>query len=193
MIDLFMRTIHSCLMKTKESVIFVLLSLFLFGVLSAQDAKTPEVATDGEKVIPTEISEPPYKIGELISKEGYYIKDDGFGNTLNFRIVGNKIRIYFLDKDKLIMEPPYSVGNVQLRGSVSGRSFHGISRLSGDVGLGAPGFIRPPHLFNLILALQVPNSEDYKSFAFRYSPNLSAATNSVTEEPSGNTSGRSGY
>lgn len=144
----------------------------LLGVvpLVAQDASEAAPPAAGEKVIPTEISEPPYTVGDLSASIGHIIDDDGFGNKISFRIVDNKIRIYWLDSDNLIIEPPYASGSVRFTGSNPGKAFHSVSRMSGDVGLGAPGILRPPHILNVILALKDPGSEDFKSFAFRYTP-----------------------
>ena len=127
-----------------------------------------------EVVIPTEISQPPYQVGNLISEQGYYIAN-GDGSSINFRIVDNKIRIYWLDVNKLIMEPAAATASVRFTGSVKGRSFHQAVSLQGDVGLGSPAIMPPPHIYNVILALQDESGETYTSHAFRYTPDMDVA------------------
>lgn len=141
------------------------------GVLHAQEV-TAEV------VIPTEISEPPYEVGDLISEQGYTItKDDG--SFINFRIVANKIRIYWLDENKLIMEPPAVAATVRFTGSVRGSPYHRALPLEGDVGLGAPGVVPPPHSWNVILSIQNSEAEDdYTTYNFRYVPAMDQAKES---------------
>jgi hypothetical protein len=122
-----------------------------------------------EKVIPTEVSEPPYEIGNLVTQQGHYIElEDGL--SINFRIVGNKVRIYWIDADGLIAEPQSSAGTVRFMGSVRGQAYHRVALLSDDAGLGAPGLVLTPHIFNVILNLEQAEGEALDNYTFRYVP-----------------------
>lgn len=145
-----MKVIHLCLL----SILFGSASL-----LYAQTELVPE--------IPTEVSEPPYEVGNLISEDGYFIDLDD-GKQINFRIVDNKIRIYWVDKNRLIIEPEVEEVAVRFTSLKASNNYHLATRMSDDIGLGAPRIIQPPHRFNAVLAL----SEDL-SYAFRYTPGLS--------------------
>jgi hypothetical protein len=120
-----------------------------------------------EKVIPTEISEPPYQVGELPTEQGYYIERAG-QTSINFRIVSNRMRVYWIDEDGLIAEPEATAGNVRFTVRSKQRDFYNLSPLPGDVGLGSAGFVRLPHLFNMVLFLKNGESEGGDSYAFRY-------------------------
>jgi len=136
--------------------------------LSAQ----AEVEAATEVVIPTEISEPPYAVGDLISEQGHYIAQDD-GTTINFRLVNNLIRIYWLDANRLIMEPPVNAATVRFTGSVRGRPYNRANRLAGEPGLGAPGAVLPPHSLNVVLVLSADGEDDSaSSYAFRYTPDM---------------------
>jgi hypothetical protein len=120
-----------------------------------------------EKVIPTEISEPPYEVGELVSVQGYYI-ERADAPSINFRVVDNKIRIYWIDADGLIAEPESMAGTVRFTGSVRGRPYHRLGKLADDAGLGAKGIVPPPHIYNVILVLEKPDSDALETHGFRY-------------------------
>lgn len=123
-----------------------------------------------EVVIPTEISEPPYEVGNLISEQGYYI-DQPDETQINFRFVNNRIRIYWLDANKLIMEPPANAATVRFTGSVKGLAYHRATPLGDDVGLGSPTIMAPPHIYNVILAVEDLNGA-YTSYSFRYTADM---------------------
>jgi ATP-dependent Clp protease protease subunit len=125
------------------------------------------MSAEEAKEIPTEVSEPPYEVGELPSEQGYYL-ERADAPSINFRIVGNKIRIYWIDADGLIAEPETAAGSVRFTGSVRGRPYHRVELLSDDAGLGAKGIIPPPHIYNVILTLEKPDSDELDSFSFRY-------------------------
>ena len=112
-------------------------------------------AQDAE--IPTEVSEPPYKVGDLVVEQGYYI-DRGVENPkINFRFVENRIRIYWIDANGLIVEPESSTATVRFTGSVRGRAYHGLKLLPSNAGLGSAGVVVPPHLYNVILVFPAKN------------------------------------
>jgi hypothetical protein len=145
----------------KSLLAYLFVSLFLGAVMLNADP-----TGDTEVVIPTEISQPPYEVGNLISEQGYYI-DLAEGAKMNFRIVENKIRIYWLDTNSLIMEPPVKAVTVRFTGSVRGKSYHRAVPAPGDVGLAAPAVVPPPHIYNVILAF-----ESGETYAFRYTADM---------------------
>ncbi len=132
-----------------------------------------EAAEGAEKEIPTEVSEPPYQIGDLPMEQGYYIERGEEATKINFRIVNNQMRVYWIDSDGLIAEPEAVSGNVRFTTASSGRTFYGLTPLSGDFGMGSPANLPPPHIFNLILTLD--NSGQITTHNFRYTANLDEA------------------
>jgi hypothetical protein len=152
--------------------IFLTATLTSVGALQAQQSGD---ATPAAKTIPTEISSPPYAVGDLVVEQGYYI-DRGEGETrINLRFFENKFRLYWIDQDGLIAEPEASTAIVRLTGSVRGRSYHSLSPLPEGAGLGAPGIMVPPHTFNVIL--HIPEAPDREEFtrSFRYTPSMDEA------------------
>jgi hypothetical protein len=160
------------------------LSFGLFALSFSASLQAAEVEPAEEKVIPTEISEPPYEVGNLVTEQGYYIERDEDQTSINVRIVGNKLRLYWIDADGLIAEPEASVATVRLTGSVRGRPYHRLNRLSDDAGLGAPGFLPPPHLFNVILVIENPESDDPVTHTFRYVPAFDKAVDPTVSSES---------
>ena len=136
-----------------------------------------------EKVIPTEISEPPYQVGELPSTQGYYIARAD-QTSINYRIVNNKMRVYWIDEDGLIAEPEATGGNVRFRGQPKIRDFYGLIPLRGDVGLGSEGIGRPPHLFNVVLYLTTGESDKGDTHPFRYLVSMDTPIESAELDPS---------
>ncbi len=162
-IDLYTALTILLVMKLRTPVFC--LALFALSLpLSADETAPVEVE---EKVIPTEISEPPYEVGQLPSQQGYYIEREG-QTSINFRIVANKMRVYWIDEDGLIAEPEATVGNVRFSGLSKKRDYFGLTPLAGDVGLGSEGIVRLPHLFNVVLYLKTGESETGESHTFRY-------------------------
>jgi hypothetical protein len=146
-----------------KSIIPVLcIALLPFSIVLVAE----EPATE-ERVIPTEISEPPYEVGDLPSEQGYYIQREG-RTSINFRIVHNKMRVYWIDDDGLIAEPEASAGNARFPLINKTRNYYGLSPLPGDVGIGSEGIVRLPHIFNVILYLKNENGEGGESYPFRY-------------------------
>lgn len=141
------------------------LALFALSLpLSAEETAPVEVE---EKVIPTEISEPPYEVGQLPSEQGYYIKREG-QTSINFRIVANQIRVYWIDEDGLIAEPEAVSGNVRLKGKPKIRSYFGLKSMEADAGLGGEGIVKPPHYFNVTLYLESSEGGEGDLHTFRY-------------------------
>lgn len=126
-----------------------------------------------EKVIP-EVSEPPYAVGAHVTIQGHYIPLEE-GISLNFRIVSNKVRIYWVDADDLIVEPQSKGGSLRFRGSVRGPAYHGLALQSNEAALGsASGLVLTPHIFNVILNLKPLDGDALNSYTFRYLPTLDA-------------------
>ncbi|HKK19028.1 MAG TPA: hypothetical protein VJ952_10145 [Opitutales bacterium] len=143
-------------------VLFCLLSLGLAAPLFAQD----------ELIVLPEPSEPPFEIGDLPLESGYTIEREK-APDLNFRIVDNKMRLYWLDENGLIMEP--EVPAVSLRFDERSirettRSFHRLKPLPDDTGLGSPYLLVVPHRYYITLLIRQPGSEEVKSYRFRYLP-----------------------
>ena len=151
------------LILMKSSITALCLVLFAWTVpLAAEEVVEA-------RVIPAEVSEPPYAIGDLVPQQGHYIALEE-GLSLNFRIVNNKIRIYWIDAAGLIVEPQAAGGTVRLRGSVRGRDFHRVARLSEDAGLGSPALVLPPHAFFVVLNVERAEGEGLDHYTFRYVP-----------------------
>lgn len=151
-------------MKISSAVVFLAL-----GALACMPVFSAEPAPKVEKVIPTEVSQPPYKVGDLVTIQGYYIERPDLP-SVNFRIVGNKLRVYWIDEDGLIAEPEASIGTVRFTTSTisRGRPFYELTVLPGGAGLGAGDNIQPPHIFNVILGLGDPEAADAEVYTFRF-------------------------
>lgn len=121
-----------------------------------------------EKEIPTEISQPPYEVGDLVTEQGYYIDRGEDLPKVNFRIVDNRLRVYWIDADGLIAEPEHAKASVRFTGSFRGRAYHGLTTLPSGVGLGSAGIIPPPHIFNVILVFPPVDDGEPASHSFRY-------------------------
>lgn len=134
-----------------------------------------------EKEIPTEISEPPYTIGDLVSVQGYYI-ERADAPAINFRVVDNKIRIYWIDAHGLIAEPESVAGTVRFTGTVRGRSYHRVAKLTDEAGLGASSLALAPHIYNVILTLEKPDSDGPESHRFRYVSSMNKAVDEAKLE-----------
>ena len=144
---------------------FVFSACALCLSLSAEETK-PEVPAE-EIVIPTEISQPPYEVGQLPSTQGYYIEREE-QTTINFRIVNNRMRVYWIDENGLIAEPESTGGSVRLKGKPKIRDFFALAPIAGDAGVGSTGIVKPPHLFTVFLSLKEPESEELTTNSFRY-------------------------
>ena len=77
----------------------------------------------------------------------------------------------WLDEAGLIMEPEVQDMAIRFTDVPASRNYHLAVRMPDDVGLGAPAIIRPPHLFNVVLAA----SRD-EAYTFRYHSGMSVYT-----------------
>lgn len=155
---------------------YLLAAALLFGplFLSAQ--------TEGEEiVIPTEVSEPPYELGDLVVEQGYYIERGEGEAQINFRFIDNKIRVFWIDENGLIAEPEYDSATVRFLGSVRGRSYHGLSLLPSGAGLGASIPMYGPHLYSTILVFNNGEDEEPTVYNFRYKPEMDEAIDPTLE------------
>lgn len=158
---------------------------FLLGIFSLMLAVV--LHADEEKEMPTEISEPPYEVGQLPRIQGYYIERGEEQSSINFRIVDNKLHLYWIDADGLIAEPETADAIVRFRGSVSGRRFHRLVKVDDDAGLASPGIAVRPHLYNVSLNLKFSGDDEYTTYTFRYTPDMDEAKDpelpEVTDQP----------
>ena len=141
-------------MKLTIPVICVALAALSLSI-SAQQLVPAEVE---DKLIPTEISEPPYPVGQLPSQQGDYIERIG-QKSINCRIVANKIRIYWIDADGLIALPESTAGNLRLYDKPKIRPYFNLQPISSAAGLGGERIVRPPHFFNVVLYLNSQRAE----------------------------------
>jgi hypothetical protein len=182
---MLLRRIDLCIVVAIVNVMKLIIPVacFALGALSLPIAAEQLVPAEvEEKVIPTEISEPPYQVGQLPSQQGYYIERPG-QSSINFRIVANKIRIYWIDADGLIAPPESSAGNVRLNGKPKIRSYFNLQPISAAAGLGAKGIVRPPHIFNTVLYLNQAEGGGGELHTFRYLMSMGAPTESGEPNP----------
>ena len=156
------------------------LSLSLFALFVALSLPAQTEVVD----IPTEVSEPPYQIGDLVTEQGYYIDRGEEEPRINLRIVGNQLRLYWIDENGLIAEPEYQSATVRFIGSVNGRAYHRLNLLSEGSGLGAPGILPPPHLYGVILVFPPLGDEEAVSYNFRYLPAMDVEVDPITDTDS---------
>jgi hypothetical protein len=139
------------------------LALSLSGSLQATEPK----------VIPTEISQPPYAVGDLVVQQGHYIHRGAEQTSVNFRLEDNSVRIYWIDTDGLIAEAEASSGSVHLKGSnVRGNPYQSFEPLSDNTGLAAPRRIFPPHDFFVRLVLKKDAESEPEAYGFHYNTNM---------------------
>lgn len=150
------------------------LTLAVLGLCSG----TPLLAQETEeKVIPTEVSEPPYSVGDLVVKQGYYIEQGNDQPRINFRLENNQIRIYWIDADGLIAEAGAVGGSINFEGpSVRGNPFHRLQPLPEKSGLAGQRPVFPPHTFFVRLVLEQSGAAQPAAYSFRYNPALDQAT-----------------
>lgn len=160
-IDLFAAARMLSAMKTSLTALCLLCLVWTLP-LGAQQAHQ-------DRHTATELSEPPYAVGDRMAQQGHSIAlEDGL--SINFRIVANQIRVYWIDADGRLVEPRAAGGTVRLRGSVRGRDFFRLVRVSDDVALGSPGVVLPPHIFFVVLNLERVEAEGLDQYTFRYVP-----------------------
>jgi len=125
-----------------------------------------------EEPVPPEPSEPPFKVGDLPLKSGYTIEREG-APDLNFRIIDNKMRLYWLDEEGLVMEPEVPAVSLRfdersIRDTV--RSFHRLKPVPGDTALGTSYNLPVPHRYYITLLIKPSDSDELESHRFRYLP-----------------------
>lgn len=138
---------------------YILLGVFLTSFAVGQETE--------EKEIPAP-SEPPYEVGALPLESGYTIKREG-APDINFRFVDNKMRLYWLDEDGLVMEPEFEAATVRFTRVLRGRDFHRVKLLSDEAALGTTYNVPPPHIYRVVLVLDGSNGEEGETFYFNYS------------------------
>ncbi len=127
-----------------------------------------------EKVIP-EVSEPPYAVGDHATIQGHYIPLEE-GISLNFRLVNNIVRVYWVDADDLIVEPQSKGGSLHLQGPFRGLARHILALQSDEAALGSVrGFVYSPHIMSVILNVQPLEGDDLNTYTFRYLLTMDAA------------------
>lgn len=159
-------------MKTK----IILLCPLIFALLlplHAQESASEDSAGKDEKLLP-EVSDPPYTVGDRATIQGQYVPlEDGI--SINFRIRNNRIYIYWVDADDLIVEPQATAGNVRFIADVRGRSYFTLEPLGNEDGLGSVGApVYEPHIFTVILSLEKTDGEGFNTYTFRYTSVLAA-------------------
>ena len=157
-------------MKLKPILFFPLVLLLSFS-LYAEDIvedDTSDKPEAEEKELP-EYSNPPYSIGDRAIIQGHYISlaDD---IALNFRILNNRMCVYWVDADDLIVEPQALSGNIRFLAGVRGKNYYAMEPLSGEAGLGSVGGpVLKPHNFTIILSLKEEGDEEFKTYpTFRH-------------------------
>lgn len=131
-----------------------------------------------EEAIPLpEPSEPPFAVGDRPLKSGYTIEREN-APDLNFRIVGNKMRLYWIDGDGLVVEPDVPAVSVRfdernLRDTV--RSFHRLRRLADDTALGSSYNLPVPHRYYVTILIKAKGSDAFETHRFRYLPSMDEA------------------
>jgi hypothetical protein len=143
---------------------------------------TPLLFAELEDALP-EPSEPPYEVGALPFESGYTI-ERADAPDLNFRIVDDRMRLYWLDDNGLIIEPKVSAVTIRFdRSAVSRatRDYHRLKRLSDDTALGSPYILVAPHLYYITLVISPPDSDEVESYRFRYMPAMDVVTPSAAD------------
>lgn len=129
-----------------------------------------------EEVALPEPSEPPFEVGALPLDSGYTIRRED-APDLNFRIVNNKMRLYWIDDAGLVMEPEVLAVTVRFdRNTIRDktRDYHRLKRLPDDTALGSPYFLLSPHRYYATLVIKPKGSDEVESYRFRYTPSMDA-------------------
>lgn len=127
-----------------------------------------------EKVEMPEPSEPPFEVGALPLESGYTIEREDAPN-INFRIIKNKMRLYWIDDKGLIMKPEVDASTIRFDSTNlpdTTRDYHRLKLLSDDTALGSPYFLRVPHRYYATLVLKNPETGEISSYRFRYVPKM---------------------
>ena len=130
---------------------------------TTEDSTAEGSAAEEEEELP-EYSHPPYSVGDRAIIQGYY-KPLADGISLNFRILNNRMFVYWVDEDDLIVEPLASSGNVRFLAGVRGKNYYLMESLSDEPGLGSVGGpVLEPHNFTVILSLKKEGSEEFETY-----------------------------
>lgn len=134
----------------------------------------PSLFAQEESATLPEPTEPPFKVGDLPLESGYTIEREG-APALNFRIVNDRMRLYWIDEDGLIMEP--ELPEISLRFDERSirdttRAYHRLKRLPDDTALGSPYALPVPHRYYITLLIKSPDSEELETHRFRYLPDM---------------------
>ena len=139
--------------------------------MAGDTSDKPEAEAEAEveeKELP-EYSYPPYSVGDRAIIQGHYIPlvED---ISLNFRILNNRMYVYWVDVDDLIVEPQALSGNIRFLAGVRGKNYYAMEPLSGEAGLGSVGGpVLKPHNFTIILSLKEEGDEEFKTYpTFRH-------------------------
>ncbi|MFU8847843.1 MAG: hypothetical protein ACNA77_03900 [Opitutales bacterium] len=132
--------------------------------------------------IPTEVSDPPYAVGDLVMEQGYYLDRGEEETRINLRFEGNRIRLYWIDENGLIAEPEAEEAVVRFIGSVRGRRLHQLTPLAKGAGLGSPTIMPPPHIYNMVLHIPASGKRSEISHSFRYTADLSVPVDPATKK-----------
>lgn len=129
--------------------VFSILATFLLALgLAAQEATTP--APPDTRELPPEEWDGEIGADGRIPELGHYVAyEDG---EVNFRVWNNKTRVYFLDKDGVVVEPPYDLVTANLR--IRGDRDPFIRMANRGMYLEGREFLRPPFIFFTVLRLQ---------------------------------------
>lgn len=136
-----------------------------------------------DEVILPEPSEPPYEVGDLPLDMGYTIEREEVAD-LNFRIVANKMRLYWIDEHGLIVEPEVDAVTIRFDGRglrETTREYHRLKRLPDDTGLGSPYFLIVPHRYYVTLVIKPKGAEEVQSYRFRYLPSMNEVKESAAK------------
>ncbi len=131
--------------------------------LYAQESTTDNSVAEEKKELP-EYSHPPYSVGDRAVIQGYY-EPLADGISLNFRILDNRMFVYWVDEDDLVVEPQASSGNVRFIAGVRGKNYYAMEPLLGEAGLGSVGGpVLEPHNFTVILSLKKEGSDEFETY-----------------------------
>ncbi len=146
-------------MKTIFSLFF-LLSLVGVASVQAQEAEAPTAAT-----VPVEEWNGSVDEFGFIPELGHYAAyNEGY---LNFRVWNNRIRLYFMDKDRRVIESPVDLATARL--TIRGDRNQFIRMQPQGKYLGSPQFLRPPFLFRVNLVVRDGGeSEEEPNSAFSF-------------------------
>ena len=75
-----------------------------------------------------------------------------------FRMVGSRMRVYWLDADGRVIEPQSPSGGMPISQAYPWSEGFPLQPVGGNVALGHPESIPYPHIFNLVLNLQDADS-----------------------------------